>query len=95
MSNTLKTDEKITWDQTTKKQFDFLISKIPVVLRSTAKRMIIPKSESIAKEDGRSVVCEKDMVDAFFAKVPDSFHPAMKSDMKECKINWTQYGHPE
>ena len=95
MSKTLNDDETVTWEEDTKKNFDFLISKIPVVLRSTAKRMITPKAESIAREDGRTMVCEKDMVDAFFAKVPASFHVAMKSDMKECNINWTQYGHPE
>jgi hypothetical protein len=95
MSNTTEENEKISWDEDTKKKFDFLISKIPIVLRSTAKRMITPKAESIAKGDGRSVVCEKDMVDAFFDKVPASFHVAMKNDMRECNIDWTQYGHPE
>ncbi len=95
MSKTLNEDEIVTWEEDTKKNFDFLISKIPVVLRSTAKRMITPKAESIARDNGRTMVCEKDMVDAFFDKVPVSFHVAMKSDMKECNINWTQYGHPE
>lgn len=95
MSNVPEENDRITWDETTKKQFDFLISKIPIVLRSTAKRMITPKAESITKEDGRLIVSEKDLVDAFFAKVPASFHVAMKGDMKECNINWTQYGHPE
>jgi hypothetical protein len=92
---TKTTDENVTWDEDTKKKFDFLISKIPIALRSTAKRMITPKAETIAREDGRTVVSEKDMVDAFFAKVPVSFQGAMKKDMKECNINWTQYGHPE
>ena len=86
---------EITWDETTKKEYDFLVSKIPLVLRTTAKRMIGPKAEDIVKADGRSVVEQKDMVDAFFAKVPASFHKAMKSDMTECNIDWTQYGHPE
>ena len=95
MSNTIEENEKISWDEDTKKKFDFLISKIPIVLRSTAKRMITPKAESIAKGDGRSVVCEKEMVDAFFDQVPASFHVAMKGDMRECNIDWTQYGHPE
>ena len=86
---------EITWDDTTKKEYDFLISKIPVILRVTAKRMIGPKAEDIVKRDGRTVVEQKDMVDAFFAKVPANFHVAMKNDMKEANINWTQYGHPE
>lgn len=95
MSKTINDNKMVTWEEDTKKNFDFLISKIPIVLRSTAKRMITPKAESIARDDGRTMVCEKDMVDAFFAKVPASFHVAMKNDMKECNINWTQYGHPE
>ena len=95
MGNSTEENGKITWDENTKEQLDFLISKIPIVLRSTAKRMVTPKAESIVKEDGRLVVYEKDLVDAFFAKIPTSFHVAMKGDMKECNINWTQYGHPE
>ncbi len=95
MGNSTEADDKITWDENTKEQFDFLISKIPIILRSTAKRMVTPKAESIVKEDGRSVVCEKDLVDAFFVKIPTSFHVAMKNDMRECNIDWTQYGHPE
>ncbi len=92
---TKMTDGKVIWDEGTKKNYDFLLSKIPIALRSTAKRMITPKAESIAREDGRTVVSEKDMVDAFFAKVPVSFQGAMKNDMRECNINWTEYGHPE
>ena len=95
MAHSAEKNKKIVWDEGTKKQFDFLIGKIPIVLRSTAKRMITPKAESIVRDDGRSVVCEKDMVDAFFAKVPESFHVAMKNDMKECDIDWTQYGYPK
>jgi len=95
MGNTREENEQIGWDADTKEKFDFLISKIPMVLRSTAKRMITPKAESIAQEEGRSVVSEKDMVDAFFAKVPASFHVAMKGDMRDCDIDWVQYGHPE
>ena len=86
---------EITWNETTKKEYDFLISKIPVVLRVTAKRMIGPKAEDIVKADGRKVVEQKDMVDAFFAKVPASFQGAMKNDMKEANIDWTRYGYPE
>lgn len=85
----------VKWEEQTKEKFDFLISKIPLVLRSTAKKMITPKAESLARDDGRLEVSEKDMVDAFFAKVPASFQDAMKSDMKECSIDWTQYGHPK
>jgi hypothetical protein len=92
---TKTTDQNITWDEDSKTKFDFLISKIPIALRSTAKRMITPKAESIAREGGRMMVSEKDMVDAFFAKVPVSFQGAMKNDMRKCNIDWTQYGHPE
>jgi hypothetical protein len=94
MSDSINETGKVSWDENTKKNYDFLLSKIPIVLRSTAKRMVTPKAESIVKEDGRFVVCEKDLVDAFFAKIPSSFHVAMKKDMKECNIDWTQYGHP-
>ena len=95
MGNSAGKDKDIAWNESTKKQFDFLISKIPLVLRSTAKRMITPKAESIVKEDGRSEVSEKDMVDEIYTKVPESFHVAMKNDMKECNIDWTKYGYPK
>ena len=95
MSDSIHETGKVTWDENTKKKFDFLLSKVPIALRATAKRMVTPKAENIATEDGRLVVCEKDLVDAFFAKIPSSFHVAMKKDMKECNIDWTQYGYPQ
>ncbi len=95
MRDSTGADGKITWEEATKEKYDFLLSKIPIVLRATAKRMVTPKAESIVEADGRSMVCEKDLVDAFFAKIPASFHVAMKNDMKECHIDWTQYGYPE
>lgn len=95
MSKPSAKDSEIAWEAQTKEKFDFLISKIPITLRATAKRMITPKAESIARDNGHAEVSEKDVVDAFFSKVPGSFHVAMKRDMKECGIDWTQYGHPE
>lgn len=95
MSDSKKAGGSVTWENETKEKYDFLLSRIPMALRATARRMVTPKAESFAQEDGRSTVCEKDLVDAFFAKIPSSFHTAMKTDMKDCNIDWTIYGHPQ
>ncbi|MDP2654125.1 MAG: DUF2621 family protein [Candidatus Omnitrophota bacterium] len=83
-----------TWDKNTHEKFDQLIGKIPIFMRDIAREKISQRAESIVKQDNRSEITEKDMVDAFFAETPFGFHGPMKSDMETVGINYTQYGHP-
>jgi len=85
---------KITWDESTQKQFEKLIAKIPVFLRSTAKDKVSKKAENIVRSENRTVIGEKDMVDAFFIETPFGFHGPLKTDMEEIHIDYTKYGHP-
>jgi len=86
---------KIDWDHDTRGKFDQLIDKIPVFLRSTAKEKVSKRAETIAREDNRCEIDEKDMVDAFFIETPFGFHGPLKTDMEAIQIDYTKYGHPK
>jgi len=84
----------IQWDGNTKEKFNQMINtKIPVFLRAIAQVKVSQKAESLAKNDNRSVVSEKDLVDALFIETPFGFHGPMKTDMKDLGIDYTQYGY--
>ncbi|MCK5580138.1 MAG: DUF2621 family protein [Candidatus Omnitrophica bacterium] len=88
-----QTSTQITWDATPKEQFDKILEQIPALIRGIAEARVSKKAESIVKENRRTVIGEKDMVDAFFAETPEGFIPAMKASMDELGIDYTQYGH--
>lgn len=85
----------IDWDRDTQEKFGQLIAKIPVFLRSLAKEKVLKRAETIVKDDHRTVIVEKDMVDAFFIETPFGFHGPLKTDMEEIQIDYTKYGHPQ
>lgn len=89
------TDNEIGWDEPTQHQFEQLIAKIPVFLRSIAREKVSKKAQSITSDDNRTVINEKDMVDAFFIETPFGFHGPLKTDMEEIQIDYTKYGHPK
>ena len=90
------TDEnEIKWDDHTQQQFEQLIAKIPVFLRGMAKEKVTKRAETIVRDDNRTVIGEKDMVDAFFIETPFGFHGPLKTDMEEIQIDYTKYGHPQ
>lgn len=95
MDNSEKQEVNISWDETTEEQFKKLIGKIPVFLRSTAEKKVSQKAECIVSEDHRTVIGEKDLVDAFFAETPFGFHGPLKCDMEEFQIDYTKYGYPK
>ena len=85
----------ITWEWVTKEKFDKLIEKVPVFIRGMAQEKVSKRAERIVREDNRTEIVEKDMVDAFFTETPFGFHGPMKCDMEEIGINYMQYGHPK
>lgn len=85
--------DKISWEETTEQYFQKILLEIPDLIRGIAEVRVIKKAESIIKEEGRNVINEKDMVNAFFAETPGGFIPAMKKSMEELNIDYTQYGH--
>ena len=82
------------WDKSAEEKFRQMIDKIPVFLRGFASEKISHRAESLAVKDNRAQVCEKDLVDAFFAETPFGFHGPMKNDMTALGIDYTKYGHP-
>jgi len=84
---------KISWDESTEQHFQKILLEIPDLIRGIAELRVSKKAESIIREEGRNVIVEKDMVDAFFAETPGGFIPAMKKSMEELNIDYTKYGH--
>lgn len=89
------TEDDINWDENTQQQFEQLITKIPIFLRSIAKEKVSKRAETIVNEDNRTMIVEKDMVDAFFIETPFGFHGPLKTDMEAIHVDYTKYGHPK
>ena len=83
----------ITWESSTREKFEQMIGKIPIFLRGMAQKKVSQKAESIVRQENRSEVLEKDLVDAFFLETPFGFHGPMKCDMQELGIDYVKYGH--
>ncbi|MCR4337032.1 MAG: PCP reductase family protein [Candidatus Omnitrophica bacterium] len=85
--------DNVAWDSEIQKKFEQLLEKIPGVLRGLAKDKISKRAEGLARAENRSVVGEKDLVDACFVETPFGFHGPMKCDMEEIGIDYAKYGH--
>ena len=87
--------ESIAWEETAQAQFNQMIEKVPVFMRSIAKETVSKKAQCIAIKEGHSEVMQKDMIDAFFAATPFGFHGPMKTDMKSLGIDYMKYGYEQ
>ena len=83
----------IDWESTTQDKFKILIGKMPVFMRPAAEKAIVQKAENLVRQDNRSEITEKDMVDAFFAETPFGFQGLMKNDLLSVGIDYTKYGY--
>lgn len=86
-------ENSIVWGKVVEEKFNLMISKIPVFLRPVAQIKVSKKAETIAQNENRLEVSEKDMVDAFFLETPFGFHGPMKTDMQELGIDYQKYGY--
>ena len=84
-----------TWDPAVQEKFNQMTAKIPPFLRPIAQSKVLKKAETLALKEHRTIVSEKDLVDAFFEETPFGFHGPMKTDMLELNIDYTKYGHPK
>lgn len=89
------TDQNMEWDSHVQACFDALIGKAPAVMQDFARKKVMRKLEMAMAKEGRLMVTEKDMVDAFFAATPFGFHGPMKCDMEALGIDYAKYGHPK
>ena len=87
-------DDKITWEKTTHENFHKILEQIPDLIRGIAEIRVRKKAQSILREQNRTEITEKDMVDAFFAETPPGFVPPMKNSMQELGIDYVKYGYP-
>jgi hypothetical protein len=83
----------VIWDLATQKKFDQMIAKIPIFLQDIAQKKVFQKAVDFTQKDGRRIVSEKDLVDAFFSETPFGFHGPMKNDMNDLKIDYLKYGY--
>jgi len=85
--------KRIGWEEESQKSFEKILEEIPAMIRGVAETRVTKKAQSLVSEDGRTVITEKDMVDAFFAETPGGFLPPMKASMEDLGIDYKQYGH--
>lgn len=91
-SNTAQ-PERITWEEDTFKNFEKILQDIPHMIRGIAEVRVRKQAEALVSKAGRSVIEEKDMVDAFFIETPGGFQPPMMATMDELGIDYKKYGH--
>ncbi len=82
------------WDKAVEVKFKTILGKMPVFLRGIAEKKVSDKAQSLAGSDGRDLINEKDLVDAFFAETPFGFQGPLKNDLTELGIDYTKYGYP-
>ena len=83
----------ISWEKNAEDKFKQIIEKVPVFMREIAQKQVSQKAEKLVTKDNRTIITEKDMVDAFFEATPFGFHGPMKTDMEALGIDYTKYGH--
>ena len=83
----------MNWDKSAQENFDAILAKIPVFLRDAAQKKVSQRAEKNACDQNRSLVSQKDVVDAFFKETPFGFHGPMKMDMEALGIDYKQYGY--
>ena len=83
----------MNWDKTAKENFETVLAKIPVFLRSIASTKVSQRAEMNARNENHLEVSEKDVVDAFFKETPFGFHGPMKMDMETLGIDYKKYGY--
>jgi len=86
---------QIHWEENTRKKYEQMIAKIPLVLRGVAQANVLKEVERIVASEKRDMVTEKDMVDAFFKATPFGFHGPMKTDMESMQIDYSKFGYPK
>ena len=83
----------IIWDKTARDNFEAVLAKIPVFLRSTAEKKVSQRAEKFARSENRIEISLKDVVGAYFEVTPFGFHGPMKMDMDALGIDYKKYGY--
>jgi histone H3/H4 len=83
----------IEWEKSVEEKFQKVLEDIPHMIRGIAEARVTRKAQSIAGEDKRWTINEKDMVAAFFAETPGGFIPVMKNSLDQLGIDYKKYGY--
>ena len=86
-------ETRISWDKPTEEKLFKILESIPDMIRGIAEARVCRKAEDLVRAENRTVILEKDMIDAFFAETPAGFKPLMKNSMKDIGLDYTRYGH--
>jgi hypothetical protein len=86
-------EPRITWETSVEANFQKILEDIPHMIRGIAEARVSKKAQSLVAENNRTVILEKDMVDAFFAETPGGFIPVMKNSLDQLGIDYKKYGH--
>ncbi|MGE0269346.1 MAG: hypothetical protein AB7S78_12925 [Candidatus Omnitrophota bacterium] len=94
MENKDEQNAKIEWEEATMVKFEKMLNKMPFFARPMVEIPVAKKAKDMAKKSNRTLVIEKDLVDAFFEVTPFGFHGPLMTDMDTVGINYKKYGHP-
>ena len=89
----METQKTITWEKATHEKFEKILEQIPDLVRGIAEIRITKKAQDLIRQQNRLEICEKDMIEAFFAETPPAFVNAMKNGMEELDIDYKKYGY--
>ena len=84
---------KTPWVPDVLKNFGKILEDVPAPIRGIAESRVSKKAENLVLDDGRDLITEKDMVDAFFAETPGGFLGPMTLTMENLNIDYKKYGH--
>ena len=87
--------KRVIWETATEEKFQKIIGGIPDMIRGIAETRVSKCAEQIVRNDNRTEITEKDMVDAFFKETPFGFHGPMKTDMTAVGVDYVKYGYPK
>lgn len=85
--------ERVTWEENLEIKFQRILEDIPDMIRGIAETRVFKKAEQLVRLQNRTVINEKDMVDAFFAETPPGFKNMMKNSLDALGIDYKKYGH--
>ncbi len=85
------TQAQLTWEDTARKKYDLMISKIPMFHREIAKQIVDKKAVINAQERGSGKIEEEDIIRAFLTEVPLAFYSLMVRIFDEVGFDYRKY----
>lgn len=79
------------WSPKAKESFDKVITNLPQFHRFIAEKLVKESAEIAVGKNNRSVVEEKDVIEAFFAEIPPAFRDMLKRLLQHLHIDYAQY----